>query len=63
MLGVDRTGCSSTACAGYTLRKSKLSATGVSFTERIALDEDSGTVSYNKCGAAAWPGVWSACSP
>merc|ERR1719208_674242 len=28
VLDVDQTGCSSTACAGYTLRKMKLSATG-----------------------------------
>merc|ERR1712079_342293 len=34
VLDVDQTGCSSTACAGYTLRKMKLSATGENVTER-----------------------------
>merc|ERR1712209_282125 len=39
VLDVDQTGCSSTACAGYTLRKMKLSATGENVTERITIEE------------------------
>jgi len=56
VLDVDQTGCSSTACAGYTLRKMKLSATGENVTERITINEETGIVSYNKCDASGKPG-------
>ena len=54
--GVDRTGCSSAACAGCALRKMKLSAAGVYVAERIAIYEDAGTVSYDKLDAGGKPG-------
>ena len=56
MLNVHQTGCSFTVCAGYTLRKVQLGAAGVNVTERITINEDSGTVSYNNCPAGGEPG-------
>merc|ERR1712012_1348798 len=55
VIDVDQTGCSSTACAGYTLRKMKLSATGENVTERITINEETGSVTYNKCDASGKP--------
>merc|ERR1712117_296134 len=60
VLDVDQTGCSSTACAGYTLRKMKLSATGENVTERITINEETGIVSYNKCDASGMRLDWKA---
>ena len=47
---------SSAACAGRTLRRMKLSATGLNILERITINEDPGTVSYDKCHAGGEPG-------
>merc|ERR1719215_471219 len=56
VLNVDQTGCSFEDCTGYTLRKMKLSATGENVVERITINEETGTVSYNKCDASGKPG-------
>merc|ERR1712117_90343 len=56
VLDVDQTGCSFEDCTGYTLRKMKLSATGENVVERITINEETGTVSYNKCDASGKPG-------
>merc|ERR550532_3960615 len=56
VIDVDQTGCSVEDCAGYTLRKMKLSATGENVVERITINEESGTVTYNKCDASGRPG-------
>merc|ERR1712122_116312 len=56
VLDVDQTGCSFVDCTGYTLRKMKLSATGENVVERITINEETGTVSYNKCDASGKPG-------
>merc|ERR1712024_347017 len=47
VIGVDPTGCS--------LRRMKLSATGENVVERITINEESGTVTYNKCDANGRP--------
>merc|ERR1712241_1157043 len=52
----DQTGCSVEDCAGYTLRKMKLSATGENVVERITINEEAGMVTYNKCDASGRPG-------
>merc|ERR550532_2675248 len=56
VIDVDQTGCSVEDCAGYTLRKMKLSATGENVVERITINEESGFFSYNKCDANGRPG-------
>merc|ERR1719492_386629 len=56
VIEVDQTGCSFEDCAGYTLRRMKLKATGENVVERVTIDEETGTVSYNKCDASGKPG-------
>merc|ERR550532_2923559 len=56
VIDVDQTGCSVEDCAGYTLRKMKLSATGENVVERITINEEAGMVTYNKCDASGRPG-------
>jgi len=56
VIGVDQTGCSVEDCNGYILRKMKLSATGENVIERITINEEIGTVTYNKCDASGRPG-------
>jgi len=56
VIDVDQTGCSIQDCAGYTLRKMKLTATGENVVERITINEEIGTVTYNKCDASGRPG-------
>merc|ERR1711884_595807 len=63
VLDVDQTGCSFEDCAGYTLRRMKLKKTGENVVERVTINEETGTVSYNKCDASANPETWSVCSP
>merc|ERR1719330_1641188 len=53
---VEQGGCSIEDCQGYTLRKMKLKATGENVVERIVINEESGTVTYNKCDANGRPG-------
>merc|ERR1712038_1368376 len=53
---VDQAGCSITDCEGFTLRKMKLKASGEMVTERITINEEVGTVTYNKCDASGRPG-------
>merc|ERR1712038_1575819 len=53
---VEQAGCSVQNCQGYTLRKMKLKATGETVVERIIINEESGTVTYNKCDASGAPG-------
>merc|ERR1712038_242838 len=53
---VEQAGCSIESCQGYYLRKMKLSATGENVVERIVINEESGTVTYNKCDANGSPG-------
>merc|ERR1719497_266929 len=55
-INVDQAGCSVEDCDGYTLRRMKLCATGENVVERITINEESGTVSYNKCDASGKPG-------
>merc|ERR1719512_79647 len=55
-IDVDQAGCSVEDCDGYTLRRMKLSATGEKVVERITINEESGTVTYNKCDASGRPG-------
>merc|ERR1719276_602741 len=55
-IDVDQAGCSIEDCNGYTLRKMKLSATGEKVVERITINEEIGSVSYNKCDASGKPG-------
>merc|ERR1719210_2248937 len=55
-INVDQAGCSVEDCDGYTLRRMKLSATGENVVERITINEESGTVTYNKCDASGRPG-------
>merc|ERR1712242_590630 len=55
-INVDQAGCSVEDCDGYTLRRMKLCATGESVVERITINEESGTVTYNKCDASGRPG-------
>merc|ERR1712073_14447 len=56
VIDVDQTGCSFEDCTGYTLRRMKLKATGENVVERVTIDEETGTVSYNKCDASGKPG-------
>merc|ERR1712117_321236 len=53
---VEQAGCSLEDCQGYTLRKMKLKATGELVVERIAIAEETGMVTYNKCDASGRPG-------
>merc|ERR550532_422587 len=53
---VDQAGCSIEDCNGYILRKMRLTATGENVIERITINEELGTVSYNKCDASGRPG-------
>merc|ERR1712079_106573 len=55
-IDADQAGCSVEDCDGYTLRRMKLSATGENVVERITINEESGTVTYNKCDASGRPG-------
>jgi len=52
----SRAGCSVEDCNGYTLRKMKLNATGEKVVERITINEEAGSVTYNKCDASGKPG-------
>merc|ERR1712073_116025 len=56
VIDVDQTGCSFEDCTGYTLRRMKLKATGENVVERVTIDEETGTVSYNKCDSSGKPG-------
>merc|ERR1712242_309800 len=53
---VDQASCSIQDCQGYILRKMKLKANGELVTERITINEEMGTVSYNKCDSSGRPG-------
>merc|ERR1739844_102169 len=53
---VDQTGCSVKDCPGHTLRRMKLKATGERITECITINEEIGTITYNKCDANGRPG-------
>merc|ERR1712242_586024 len=53
---VEQAGCSVEDCNGYILRKMRLKATGENVIERITINEEIGTVSYNKCDASGRPG-------
>merc|ERR1719323_1099621 len=56
VIEVDQAGCSVQDCSGYTLRKMKLRATGENVVERITINEETGSVTYNKCDASGRPG-------
>merc|ERR1711963_727209 len=56
VIDVDQAGCSTEDCAGYTLRKMKLLATGENVGERITINEETGMVTYNKCDPSGRPG-------
>merc|ERR1719210_389233 len=53
---VDQASCSMDECQGFILRKMKLKASGENVVERIIVNEQSGTVTYNKCDASGRPG-------
>merc|ERR1712241_1198551 len=53
---VNQAGCSIESCQGYFLRKMQLKATGENVVERIVINEESGTVTYNKCDVSGRPG-------
>jgi len=55
-IDVDQASCSVEDCNGYTLRKMKLLKTGECVTERITINEETGSVTYNKCDASGRPG-------
>ena len=55
-IDVDQAGCSVEDCDGYTLRKMKLRATGEKVVERITINEEMGSVTYNKCDPSGRPG-------
>jgi len=55
-IDVDQSSCSCEDCKGYTLRKMKLNKTGENVVEKITINEETGTVSYNKCDASGRPG-------
>merc|ERR1712012_1175924 len=56
VIDVDQAGCSVQDCDGYTLRKMKLRATGENVVERVTINEEIGSVTYNKCDASGKPG-------
>merc|ERR1719346_619547 len=56
VIDVDQAGCSVQDCDGFTLRKMKLRATGEKVVERITINEEIGSVTYNKCDASGKPG-------
>merc|ERR1719512_684820 len=53
---VEQAGCSIEDCQGYALRKMKLKATGENVVERIVINEESGSITYNKCDESGRPG-------
>merc|ERR1712045_1020740 len=52
---VDQASCSIQDCQGYIMRKMKLKASGELVTERITINEEKGSVTYNKCDASGKP--------
>ena len=56
VIEVDQAGCSIDDCDEYLLRKMRLKATGENVIEGITINEEIGTVSYNKCDASGRPG-------
>merc|ERR1719429_1044822 len=55
-INVDQASCSVEDCDGYTLRRMKLLKTGECVAERITINEETGSVTYNKCDASGRPG-------
>merc|ERR1712209_109858 len=55
-IDVEQSSCSIEDCDGYTLRRMTLRATGEKVVERITINEEIGSVSYNKCDASGKPG-------
>merc|ERR1719277_2006551 len=55
VIDVDQAGCNVEDCNGYTLRRMKLRSTGETVLERITINEETGTVTYNKCDASGKP--------
>merc|ERR1712241_1577003 len=53
---VNQASCSIESCQGYFLRKMQLKATGENVVERIVINEESGTVTYNRCDVSGRPG-------
>merc|ERR1711963_461920 len=53
---VEQAGCFVEDCQGFTQRKMKLKATGDFMVERIVINEEIGSVTYNKCDASGKPG-------
>merc|ERR1712241_1181901 len=56
VINVDQSSCQVQDCAGFLLRKMKLSATGELVTERVTVNEEKGEVTYNKCDSSGTPG-------
>merc|ERR1712127_101048 len=56
VIDVDKASYSVENCDGYTLRKMNLRASGENVVERITINEEVGTVTYNKCDASGRPG-------
>merc|ERR1712127_310116 len=56
VIDVDKASYSVENCDGYTLRKMNLRASGENVVERITINEETGTVTYNKCDASGRPG-------
>jgi len=56
VIDVDQAGCSVEDCDGYSLRKMTLKASGERVVERITINEENGSVTYNKCDASGRPG-------
>ena len=50
---VDQAGCSIEDCGGYLLWKMRLKATGDDVIEKITINEEIGTVSYNRCDSSS----------
>merc|ERR1719412_3275385 len=55
-IDVEQAGCSIENREGCIMRKMKLKATGETVVERITINEESRSVTYNKCDASGRPG-------
>jgi len=56
VIDVDQAACSFEDRDGYILRRMKLRATGENVVERVTINEETGSVTYNKCDASGRPG-------
>merc|ERR1711884_721961 len=56
VIDADQAGFSIEDCDGYAFRRMKLHATGENIVQRITINEETRSVTYNKCNVSGGPG-------